>query len=81
MGSEEFVKKVYVCESVGPSSKGRPPGKWRDRVKEYMCERGAVRGERWIKQGGSVWTGRGGNFSAVATPLGNVAGGSEVSEL
>ncbi len=23
---------------VGPSRRGRPPGGWRDRVKEYMCE-------------------------------------------
>ncbi len=45
MGSEELVKKVYVSESVGPSSRGRPRGRWRDRVKEYMCERGAARGE------------------------------------
>ncbi len=36
MGSEEFVKKVYVSESVGPNSRGRPYRKWRDRVKEYM---------------------------------------------
>ncbi len=43
-GSEEFVKKVYVSESVGPSSRGRPLGRWRDRVKEYKCERGATRG-------------------------------------
>ena len=40
MGSEEFVKKVYTSKSVGPNSRGRPPGRWRDRVKEYMCERG-----------------------------------------
>ncbi len=37
-GSEEFVKKVYVSESVGPSSRGRPPGRRRDRVKEYICD-------------------------------------------
>ncbi len=29
MGSEEFVKKVYMSESVGPNSRGRPPGRWR----------------------------------------------------
>ncbi len=29
-------------ESVGLSSEGRPVGRWRDRVKEYMCERGAI---------------------------------------
>ncbi len=81
MGSEEFVKKVYVSESVGPNSRGRPPGRWRGRVKEYMCERGASRRggldqarrecldrERW-------------RLSAVATPLGDVHGGSEALEL
>ncbi len=41
MRSEEFVKKVYMSESVGPNSRGRPHVRWRDRVKEYMCERGA----------------------------------------
>ncbi len=43
MKSEEFVKKVYVSETVGPNSKGRPLGRWKDRVKKYMCERGATR--------------------------------------
>ncbi len=28
----------------GRSRRGRPLGRWRDRVKEYMCERGASRG-------------------------------------
>ncbi len=46
MGSEEFVKKVYMSESVGANSRGRPLGRWRDRVKEYMCERGATRGSK-----------------------------------
>ncbi len=44
MGNEEFVKKVHMGESAGPSSRGRPPGRWRDRVEEYMCESGATRG-------------------------------------
>ncbi len=48
MGSEGFVNKVYVSGAKGPTSRGRPPGKWRDRVrdgvKEYMCEGGAARG-------------------------------------
>ncbi len=67
---------------MDPNSRGRPVGRWRDRVKEYMCERGATRGgESWIKQEGSAWTGRGGDFSAVATHLGDVSGGSEASEL
>ena len=29
---------------MGPNSRERLPGRWRDRVKEYMCERGATRG-------------------------------------
>ncbi len=28
----------------GHSRRGRPLGRWRDRVKEYMCDRGATRG-------------------------------------
>ncbi len=27
MGSQRFVKKVYMSESVGPNSRGRPPGR------------------------------------------------------
>ncbi len=41
---ERMGSKAYVRESVGPSSRGRSPARWRDRVKEYMCERGATRG-------------------------------------
>ncbi len=44
MRREKFVKKVCVNENVGPDSRGMPLGRWKDRVKEYMCERGAARG-------------------------------------
>ncbi len=30
---------------MGPDSRGRPLGRWKDRVKEYMCERQATRRE------------------------------------
>ncbi len=43
MGSKEFVKKAYMSESVGLNSRGRPLGRWRDKLKEYLCERGATR--------------------------------------
>ncbi len=43
MKSEEFVKKVYVIEIVVPNSRGRLLGRWKDRVNEYMCERGTTR--------------------------------------
>ncbi len=52
MGSEEFVKNVHVSGGVGPSSRGRPPGRWRDRVKEYMCERCYQRGRTGSSQEG-----------------------------
>ncbi len=79
MGSEKFVKKVYVTENVDPNNRGRPPGRWRDTVKEYMCERGATRrGEGQSKQRESVWTAGGGDFSAA---LGDIPRGIEASEL
>ena len=40
-----------------------------------------LEGEGWNKQGGSVWIGRGGGFSAVTTPSGDVPGESEASEV
>ncbi len=33
----------------GPSRRGRPLGRWENRVKEYMCERGA---STWEEEGG-----------------------------
>ena len=67
MGDNDFVKKTYMSESVGPNNRGRPPGRWRDRVKEYMCGRGATRGGGGLDRAKrEVWTGRGGNFSTVA---------------
>ncbi len=39
MGREEFVK---VCdgEFEGPNRRGRPLGRWKDRMEEYLEERG-----------------------------------------
>ncbi len=49
MGSEEFVKKVYL--SSGMNRRGRPLGRWEDTGKEYVCERG-VRGNglEWARR-------------------------------
>ena len=33
--SEEFVKKVYGSEIVGPRRRKRPVVRWKNRVKEY----------------------------------------------
>ncbi len=75
----EFVRKVHVSESVGPNSNGRPLGRWRDRVKEHMCERGATRGGGFEQARRECLLGRGGGFSTAGTPLGNVPGGSVAS--
>ncbi len=40
MGNEEFVKKVYRSSVEGPNRRGRPLGRWEDKVREYVSERG-----------------------------------------
>ncbi len=59
---------MYLSSVEGPIRRERPLGRWEDRVKEYVSERG-VRGMGWGGQGRSVWMRRGGGPSAVATPL------------
>ncbi len=39
--NKEFIKKVYLSSVEGPNRRGRPLGRWEDRVKGYMSERGA----------------------------------------
>ncbi len=34
MENEEFVKKMYLSSVEGPNRRGRPLGKWEDKVKE-----------------------------------------------
>ncbi len=70
-------------EIMCSNSRGRSPGKWRDRVKENICERGATRrGDlNQAKREYLAWTGRGGEFSAVVTPLRDTPRGNKVSEL
>ncbi len=79
MGNEEFVKQVYLSSVEGMNRRVRLLGRWEDRVKEYVSERG-VRGcgLEWAR---SAWVGRGGDLFIVATPLGDACGGSEASEL
>ncbi len=43
MENEEFVEKVYLSSVEGFSRRGTPLGRWEDRAKEYLSERG-VRG-------------------------------------
>ncbi len=51
MGNEGFVKKVYWSSVEGPDRRGRPLGRWEDRVKEHLSERG-VRGNEleWARR-------------------------------
>ncbi len=36
MENEEFVKKVYLNSVDGMNRRGRPLGRWKDRLKEYV---------------------------------------------
>ncbi len=38
MENKEFVKKLYQSSVEGPNRRGRPLGRWEDRVKECVCE-------------------------------------------
>ncbi len=43
MENEELVKRVCVPSVEGPNRRGKPLGRWEDKVKEYVSER-RVRG-------------------------------------
>ncbi len=51
MGNEEFVKKVYLGSVEGMNRRRRPFGRWEEKVKEYVSERG-VRGNglEWARR-------------------------------
>ncbi len=51
MENEEFVKKVYLSSGEGRNRRGRPLGRWEDKMNEYMSERG-VRGDglEWARR-------------------------------
>ncbi len=38
MEYEESVKKVYLSSVEGPNRRGRPLGRWEDKVREYVSE-------------------------------------------
>ncbi len=42
MKNEEFVKKVYMSSVEGTNGRGRPFVRYKDRVKEYVNERGVT---------------------------------------
>ncbi len=51
MENEEFVMRVYQSSVEGPNRRGRPLGRWEDRVKEYVSERG-------VRENGLEWARR-----------------------
>ncbi len=40
MEGSKMTRRVYMSEIEGGNVRGRPPVKWRDRVQEYVRERG-----------------------------------------
>ncbi len=51
MENEEFVKKVYQSSVEGPNRWERPLGRWEDKVKEFVGERGARgNGVEWVRR-------------------------------
>ncbi len=51
MENEEFDKKMYQSSVEGPNRRGRPLGRWEDKVKEYMSEREARgNGLEWARK-------------------------------
>ncbi len=50
MEYEEFVK-VYLSSVEGPNRRERPLGRWEDKVKVYVSERGAKgNGLEWARR-------------------------------
>ncbi len=81
MESGKFVKKVYESVLEDPNRRGRPLGRWKESVEEYLGKSG-ITGRRVLEEARTeCGIGRGGNFFAAATPLGYIPGGSEASEL
>ncbi len=82
MENEEFVKKVYLSSVEGPNRRERPLGRWKDRVKELVSERGARgNGLKWARKARMDRELLGGGPSFVAAPMGNASGGSEALKL
>ncbi len=40
MGKSKMTRRVYVSEIEGGNVRGRPTEKWRDRMQEYITEKG-----------------------------------------
>ncbi len=67
MEESKMTGRGGVREIEGGNVRGRPPVKWRNRVQEYVRERGE-RSLRNTEQARRECPDRGGNSSAVAVP-------------
>lgn len=75
---------MYLRNTEDLNCRGRPLIRWKERVKEYLNERGTSRS---TGRGGKTWTsikgvsiGRGGGSSAVCIPFGGAPRENETSE-
>ncbi len=68
MGSGEFVK-VYESKLEGPDRRGRPLGRCKNRVREYLGRELLIEEEFLMKQGGRVGIGKSGDF-CCSHPIG-----------
>ncbi len=80
MENEVFVKMVYLSSVEGTSRRERPLGRWEDRVKEYVGERG-VRGNGLESARGECMDRERWRSVCCGHPLRDVSRGSEASEL
>ncbi len=81
MNSEDIVKKVYLSGIKSPSRRGRQLGRWKDKVREYMSERGATRGGGLEQARREFLEREKWRLFSHGHSLGDIPGGSEVSEL
>ncbi len=51
---KSIVKRLYLSETDSLTKRGKPLGRWEDRVGDWMCERGTGRGGG-LEWGGEVW--------------------------
>lgn len=69
-----------MSESESQNRRSRPLGRWNNKVEAYMSEKGTSRKGGFEQAKTECRIGRGGGSSAVGIPLGEVPGGSKVSE-
>ncbi len=70
-----------MSETEGPSTRERPLGRWKDRVKQYKSERGAAREEGPEQARREYLDRERWRIFCCGHSLGEIPGGSEATEL